>query len=886
MTQKLKDLLPHLLILLLFAVASIAYFHPLLKGKELPQGDFIHSVAAQQELVDFEKANPGEESQWTNSMFSGMPAYQIKGATPHSVFNYLYKLLKFGMPYGTTSSLFLYFLGFYVLLLAMKFDKWLAFAGAAAFALGSYNIIIIAAGHINKTYAIAFMAPALAGVLAAYRGKLVWGTIIATIGLGLEIAMGHIQIIYYLGIMILLLVLAELIKTLKNKYFKYALLASSGLTFLSILAGLHTLALIFLVLIPVKGLGFLLYEWFVQKEKEVKQFLIVSGVLVGSAIFAVLPNITNLTTTYEYGKYTIRGESELTSKEEKKSSGLDKSYALSWSYGIGETWTLMFPDAKGGASGQIGNDEKIKEANPQHRETVAQQNRYWGNQQFTAGPVYFGAAIMFLFILGLFFVKGHIKWWILSATVLSILLSWGSNFEVFTDFFFYKIPFYNKFRTVSMTLVIASVAMPILAMLAVKTMIDEPEIFKEKKKLFFIATGIAAGLAIIFAVMPQAFFAFLSRNEVQGLGEQAKNAPEYKSQIDAFIASIEAVRIAIFKADAWRSFAFIAVAAGVIYAFGMKLLKKEYMIIGLILIFVVDLWSVDKRYLNEDSFKSKAQAQAFRKTKADEFILKDTDPNYRVLNLTRSVFNDGSTPYYHKAIGGYHGAKLRRYQDLIESQLAPSIGAIMQVLQGKDTLHDISTLLPQLTALNMLNTKYLIYSPEQMPIVNMNTLGNAWFISDYKLVDNADEEIAAIMTFNPKTTAVIDKRFSKDFSVKAKKEYYDFRDSEISLTSYKPNELKYKAKAKNKQIAIFSEVYYEKGWNAYIDGKLTPHFRANYVLRALEVPEGEHEIVFKFEPKTFSISQTIALVSSILVVLLIGFLAYKEFTKKKEDKDE
>jgi hypothetical protein len=842
--ENLKNLFqkgwPYLAAVVFFIVMSYVYFSPVLQNKALSQMDQNHAIGMSKELVDF-KEKTGEDSQWTNSMFGGMPAYQIVGGTSHSVYAYIQRFLRLSMPYTTVSILFIYMFGFYLLLLSLKFKNLQSVLGAVAFGLASYNIIIVAVGHITKTYAIAYMAPVIAGVLMAYRGKFLWGGILTTFALGVEISTNHVQVLYYLALMMVMLVIVKFI---------YAI-----------------------------------------KENELKKFAIASGILVLAAILAVLPNITNLATTYEYGKESIRGPSELTDKKKDDTGGTDRDYAYAWSYSPGESWTLMIPNAKGGASQPIGvdNPEYFDNVDSRFQNNIAKSSAYFGNQSFTAGPVYIGAIVVFLFILGLFLIQGPVKWWLLASSILGLFLSWGGNFQVFTDFFIDYVPLYNKFRTLSMALVIPSLAAVLGAMLVVKKIVEEPKILKENKMYLYIAFGLTGGISLLFYLAPTAFFDFLSANEKAFFdGEIAKN-PQATNQYAAYISGLESVRINIFKADAIRSFAYILLSALLLMAFTYtQKIKKEYFVIGLIVLVLFDMWTIDKRYLNNEMFVKKRvlKNSTFAKTDADEMILKDKDPDYRVLSFLHSPFNDGFTPYFHKSIGGYHGAKLRRYQEVIENHLGRELQTIAYAYKN-DTTNSISQVLSRMNVINMLNTKYIIYAANEYEM-NWSALGHAWFVDDYELVNNADEEIAQLNKFNPKKTAIIDKRFEDVIEKLPEPEFFSLDTGYIELTSYKPNHLTYKSATKRERLAVFSEIYYDKGWNAYIDGFKTEHIRVNYILRALIVPEGVHTIEFKFEPKTYAVSQKVALGTSILVVLmLLGIIAYtvkksKVIVDKKE----
>lgn len=832
MIDRLKALLPYFSAILIFIALSLAYFTPVLEGKKLPQLDNSHAIGMAKELIDFEKQTD-EKSMWTNSMFGGMPAYQIRSDSSNNVYSYFNKITRLGLPYETVAIVFMYMLGFYLLLLSLKLDNWLSIVGAIAFAFGSYNLIIIIAGHITKTYAIALMAPVVAGILYAYNRNRWIGGLITAIALGMEIAYNHVQITYYLALLVLVIVIAKLV---------YAI-----------------------------------------KDKAYEQFTKTSGVLVLAAILAILPNITNLWTTYEYGKYSIRGASELTAQDGKKEhSGLDIDYAFGWSYGKKETLTLMIPDIVGGASEALGNNkDAMKLVDNRLKEYVSQSSQYWGGRIFTSGPVYAGAIICFLFFIGAFYYKGREKWWLIGATILSILLAWGKNFEGFNHFMFYNFPLYNKFRTVEMALVIASFCMPILGFLGLKTIIDKPDTIKQDTKWFLIAFGLTGGISLLFALFPNMLdiYTFLTKEEGQAFASQINqggdNAMMYKLLQDNLIIA----RQHLLTSDAWRSFIFILIGSGSIWFYAQNKLGSKYLIGGLAILIFIDLWGVDKRYLNNDSFESATKAkQEFAKSKADEAILRDSDLYYRVFPIYRDPFKDGFTPYWHKTVGGFHGAKLRRYQDLYDRYIYNDWQTLVQTLQKAQTLGDLEVQLENMPILNMLNTKYVIYNPNAAPVFNPSYMGNAWFVNKIKWVANPDEEIAAIGGTNLKTTAVVDQRFKEvvqSYGV-------DSVQGSINLVNYAPNQLLFESETPQNQVAVFSDIYYDKGWNAYIDGKQVDLFRANYVLRGLMIPAGEHTIEFKFEPKAFSRGQLLAAISSITILLLIIAGFYMSWKKRND----
>ncbi len=796
-----KKIVPHIVAVLLFLSITAVYFSPLLEGKVMRQMDYTHTKGQAKELTDYYQKT-GTHALWTNSMFSGMPAYQIQGGTSYNIFYYISRFFRFGLPFSDFAVVFTYLLGFYLLLISFRVNPWVSIAGAVAFGFSSYNFIFILAGHVMKTYAIAYMAPVIAGVIMTYKGRYFLGGIITTIALGIEIACNHVQITYYLFIIIMIIAAV---------YFIYSV-----------------------------------------KEKEIKKFIIASCVLAFAAVLSVLPNYTNLAVTNEYSKYTIRGKSELTQKETNQSSGLDKDYAFAWSYGKAETFTLLIPNAM---SGNLDKNSHICQAIvnkgvPENDAENFTKNltsyTYWGAMPFASGPCYFGAIICFLFVLGLFVVKGKEKWWLLIATILSIMLAWGRNLEWFNDFFFYHVPLYSKFRAVSTTLVMASFTVPLLGFLALKNIVESEDKKTFVKPLMY-SFCIAGGLTLIFALLPGMFFDFTSSNDTSNINRLP--IPDEFKQLILQLLPLD--RESLLRSDAWRSFAFILLSAATLLLYMKNKLKLNLCITIIICLVLIDLWAVDKRYLNDDYFVSKKENRnEFQPTEANLQILQDPDPNFRVYNQN-NPFNEVNTSYFHKSIGGYHGAKLRRYQDIIDRQIGNG----------------------NMKVLDMLNAKYVIaydQSGKSVAMRNPNALGNCWFVDDYKIVDNADQEIAALDNFEPSKTAIVDKRFESVVSKIPPKIAIDTLDASfIRLTEYKPDYLSYESNANRERLAVFSEIYYEKGWNAYVDGKLTPHIRADYVLRAMPVPAGNHKIEFKFEPRTYYLGQKISLMSSVIVVILV-----------------
>ncbi|OFY49811.1 MAG: hypothetical protein A2W85_02410 [Bacteroidetes bacterium GWF2_41_31] len=822
----LNTLAPYLVAIFVFIGITLVYFSPLLEGKKLKQHDIAMFKGMSKEIVDFREST-GQEALWTNSMFGGMPAWQISVKYTGNLMGYVDRMITLGLPYPA-NFVFLYFLGFFILLLVLKVDPWLSIAGAIAFALSSYFFIILGAGHTSKAHAIGYMAPVLAGIILTFRGKYWQGALLTAVALALEIKAGHLQITYYLLLMVLLYGFFKLIDAIT--------------------------------------------------QKTLPSFLKTTGILLVAALLAVLTHSTNLWATYQYGKDTMRGKPELTKEIAITSDGLDRDYITSWSYGKEETWSLLIPDAKGGASGMLGNVDAIKKADPAYRSMISNQtNAYWGDQPGTSGPVYVGAIVIFLFILGMFIVRGRFKWALFSITVLSILLSWGHNMMWFTDFFIDYIPGYNKFRAVTMTLVMAELAMPLLAFLALNEVIKNPVLLKQKINYFYISLGLSAGVVLLFYMLPTAFFSFLSEQENTQFTQLLGGADG--PQVAAYLANLEAVRVAIFRADALRSLFFIVAAAALIYFYLLNKIKRTWIIAGVAVLVLIDLFGVNRRYLNNDNFVRASQADVpFKPSKANLFILNDKDPDFRVLDITQSTFNDASTSYFHKSIGGYHGAKLQRYQDIIEYYIQGEIESIYKVLSDKPTMEKINNLFYQQQVLNMLNTKYVIYNPDGQPLINPAAFGGAWFVDTAVVVNSPDEEIAALAKVDLRTVAVVDQRFTDQLAKNGQD-----GESAIQLTDYQPNHLTYQTESAHDRLAVFSEIYFANGWNAYVDGVKAPYLRANYILRAMNIPAGKHTVDFKFEPAVWKVAEPISLVASLILILLmltmLGMEARKYFKK-------
>ena len=816
--KKFKNLLLEILVaIVLFLIISMAYMYPALQGKNVSQHDITQHIGMSKEITDY-RTETGKEALWTNSTFSGMPAYLISTKYKSNflrIFHYILNLNN----WRPISFIFLYLIGFYIALMGFGINRWLSIVGAIAYAFSSYFIIIIVAGHNAKALALGYMPVVLAGVHLAFKGKYLLGSIMVGLFLSLQIFITHLQITYYTFLMILIYGIIELI--------------------------------------------------YVIKEKNYKTFLLALGALMLAAILAVGSNFSNLWTTYEYGNYSMRGKPELTKDKEVQTSGLNKDYATDWSYGISETFTLLIPNFKGGATASA-LPERSKTYNlikkyqgpNEARKAIQHIPTYWGDQPGTSGPVYVGAILVFLFVFGLFIVKGKLKWWLLAVTILSILLAWGRNFPLLTNFFLDHFPGYNKFRTVAMTLIMAEFTIPLMGILAINEILKGNLDKKYITKAMLNSLYITGGLCLFFILAAGALFDFSAPIDQQYLSQGATEV------VNAF----QADRLMLLRRDAFRSLVFIALGGGIVYLYISEKILRHYFIAGLGLLILMDLWTIDKRYLNADNFVSKREYKnPIPKSKADEFILTHaaSDPDYRVLNLSVSPFMDATTSYWHKSIGGYHGAKMRRYQDLIEDYISPEIQNVINALRSGE-LKNADMALKHSKIINMLNTRYIIYNPDAMPIINYFNYGHAWFVDSLKWAADPDEEFYLLGTSDPGKIAVVNKKFNDllgSFS------FNNDSSASIDLTSYAPNRLVYKSSSKVDQLAVFSEIYYPKGWKVEMDGEPSDYFSAGYILRAMVVPAGEHEIVFTFQPKAFYTGNKIARASSaLLLILLLGLV--------------
>lgn len=831
----LKKCLPDVAAILFFVLISVAYFFvPMTRGEVLGGGDNTAAKGQGRDVQEYYEKT-GDRSRWTNTVFSGMPTYQISPS-----YNSTEALSKVEKAYHLWLPqyvwyLFAYLIGFYIMLRAFDFRQWMAVLGAVIWAFSSYFLIIIAAGHIWKVMALAYLPPMIAGIVLAYRGKYLWGLIVTALFAAFEINANHAQMTYYYLFVILFMIIAFLVKAIK--------------------------------------------------DKKMPQFLKATAVCIVAGAIGIAINISNLYHTWQYQNESMRGKSELVSKTDpanQTSSGLDRDYITQWSYGIGETWTLLIPNAKGGASEPMINNKVVQEkGDPQYEQLYAQIGQYWGEQPGTSGPVYVGAFVLFLFILGIFIVKGPMKWALLAATVLSILLSWGKNFMGFTDFFIDYIPMYAKFRTVASILVIAEFTIPLLAIMALKKIVDEPDYLKNHIKFFWISLACTAGIALVFWLMPGVFFDFISSAENEALSQIPAD------QLAPLKANLTSLRETIFRDDCIRSIVVILIGVVLMLLFKAKKLQAKPFVGCVIALCLIDMWSVDKRYLNDGMFQPKDDVdQPIAKTVADDQIMKDKGLDYRVLNMTTNTFNENNTSYYHKSIGGYHAAKLRRYQELIDHYIAPEMQNMNKVLapgnlsQRSDNMIQVTDKANAMPALNMLNMKYLIVGQqgqEPVPVENKSAMGNAWFVNKVDFVDNANEEIDKIGKIDLHHEAVADKKFQSALGNSATND----STAKATLTDYAPNNLKYDVSSKNGGVIVFSEIYYPE-WTATVDGQPAEVGRVNYVLRAINVKPGNHKVVLDFHPKSITTTETVSYIASALLILAIILLIVGEVRNRKK----
>ena len=800
----------------LFALISFAYFVPAsLDGRIL----FQHDASAgrgmgHEQQTYFERT--GERTRWTNSVFGGMPTYQT--APSYKSTDALSKVMDayhLWLPENVW-YVFAYLLGFYILLRAFDFRQELAVLGSIIWAFSSYFFIIIAAGHIWKVMALAYLPPMIAGLVLAYRGKYLWGFILTALFTAFEVKANHVQMTYYYLFVVLFMVIAYLVQAIKNK--------------------------------------------------QLLHFGKATAVCAAAACLGICMNLSNLYHTWEYSKESMRGKSELVKANtaNQTNSGLERDYITQWSYGIGETWTLLIPNAKGGASVPLSqNETAMKKADPNFIQIYQQIGQYWGEQPGTSGPVYVGAFVMMLFILALFIVKGPMKWALLAATVLSILLSWGKNFMPLTNFFIDYMPMYAKFRTVASILVIAEFTIPLLAMLGLKKILDTPSVLNKQIKYVYISFGLTAGFCLLFALMPSVFFSnFVSAQELEAM----KSIPaEYQGPL---LANLREMRQAIFTDDCWRSFFIIVIGTFLLLLYRANKLKKSAFVGLVIVLCLVDMWQVNKRYLNDGMFVEKSvRDNPIEMTPTDQQILQTKELDYRVLNLATSTFNENETSYFHKSIGGYHPAKLRRYQEMIETYIAPEMEKLMKSIfeaQGDMTKLNGDSISP---VLNMLNTKFFIMplqGGQTVPLKNPYAFGNAWFVDKVTYVNNANEELEMVGKLNLRAEAVADKKFRDVLGSSCEQDHH----AQVTMKTYEPNQLTYEVESAKGGVLVFSENYYPE-WTATVDGKEVPVGRVNYILRAIQVKPGKHQVVLSFFPKSVDRTETVAYIAFALLVICI-----------------
>ena len=832
----MKKLLPDLIAILAFVLLSFAYFFPAdIENRILFQHDTAAGAGAGQEVKEYYEQT-GERSRWTNSLFGGMPMYQIAPSYDSTKsLQWVQKAYQLFLP-DYVNLTFILMLGFYILLRVFGIPVWLAGLGGIMWAFSSYFFILISAGHIWKFITLAYVPPTIAGIVLAYRGKLLWGGILTALFVALQITSNHVQMSYYFFFVILFFV---------GAYFEKA--------------------------------------W---RTKTLPQFFKASAVLIVAALVGIAANVSNLYHTYAYSKETMRGKSELVQTGDaakQTSSGLDRDYITQWSYGIDETLTLLVPNFKGGASAALSQSETaMSKANPMYSSLYGSLTQYFGTQPMTSGPVYVGAFVLFLFVLGCFIVKGPLKWALIGATFFSIVLSWGKNFMPLTDFFIDYVPLYNKFRAVSSILVIAEFTIPLLAIFALKRLLEEPEILKQEKKPLGISLLLTAGIALLLAVAPGSIGSgYVPAQEAQMLQNAVNQQMIPANELSGILANLGEMRAELVSSDALRSFIIIGIGCSLLWLYASGKLRSSLTIAGITILCLADMWGVNKRYLNDAQFVPHSiRTETFTKTNTDELILQDTSLDYRVLNFATSTFDDNNTSYWHKSVGGYHPAKLRRYQEMIEHHISPEMQAAYKAIATAGGEMD-SVDANKFRVLNMLNTKYFIFPAGQqrqtVPILNPHAYGNAWFVNKVQYVNNANEEIDALDSIIPTETAVVDARF-KDVLKGATESYKDSLSS-ICLTSYAPNRLTYETNNAQDGIAVFSEIYYPDGWHVTIDGQPAELARADYILRTMYVPAGQHTIEMRFDPTSLHVTEGIAY--GALALLVIGIIVAVLIAKRK-----
>lgn len=813
----------HFAIIGIFLLICFLYFTPAFQGKTLGQNDVTRAQSTQKEIMDYRAK--GETILWTNQILGGMPVYQIWAPYASNITSHIVSGVKAVLP-SPVDTVLLLLLGGYFLFRVLKINPWLSAAGAIAFTFSSYNIILMVAGHANQAFAIAFFAPIVASIILTFRGKYLLGSALTAFFLALEIRANHIQMTYYLFLALLIL------------------------------------------------LGIECYHAF--KNKTVNAFIKSAAYIFGATVLALAVNASILWSTYEYGKDTIRGKSNLTKNVTEPSEGLSKDYAYAWSQGVGECLTFLVPNAYGGASGlreidpaksAITKAFTAKGLPQEQAEGYTQQlggagiSTYWGEKQFTEGPFYFGAIICFLFVFGLIIVKNRIKWWILGTVILTMLLSFGRNFPFVSDLFFNYFPLYNKFRAVESILAVAGLCFPVLAIMAVQEAITTTDKAALVKKLL-LTLYIVGGLTLLLVLVPSVLLSFRSSNQQDIITYLTQAFQGDNALATSVMNGVVSDRESLARADAIRTLIFVLITFGLMWAYLKQKFNATVLSVAFLAVILVDMWQVDKRYLSNDSFTEKQDTRDIQPREVDQFIMRDTDPDYRVFDMTQSILQDALSPYFHKSIGGYSAARLKRYDELIESQFSKSIN------------NDV---------LDMLNTKYIISADPKTQTATMKAnstaCGNAWFIQSVKFARNADEEMQAISSFDPKTEAIVDQQYK---SLAESKPHPIDGSATIKLTSYNPDHMVYQSGSQTEQIAVFSEIYYDKGWKMLIDGTEQPHFRADYLLRAAKIPVGNHKIEFIFHPTSYYTGEGISLASSLLLVIFLAGAFFMESKKKEE----
>ena len=805
-----KKIGPHVVAIVLFFLWSFLYFAPVVLGeKDMGQGDVHSWFGAQQESrLCYEQT--GERTDWSNVAFGGMPTVGSEGT---NIYNKVFpRVMMGGLPVLNAGILFFYMIGVYILLCVLGCSSWLSFIGAIAYAFATYNVVIIDAGHVNKCWAMATMAPILAGVILCFKGKYLWGALLTLVFTGMHIMYSHQQITYYLLIMLVVLAIA--------------------------------------------------YGIDAYRQKQMKTFWKGGVLALCMAIISLLPSLGGWLVTYDYSKDTMRGGAVLKQNPqgENEGTGLERDYAFQWSYGKMESMTLLIPQFYGGSSHYtMPDDSETNQLLRQSGQQASMLPMYWGDQPFTSGPVYVGAIICLLFVLGLFVVKGPLKWWLLVVTVISLVLSWGRHLAWLNDFLFDYLPLYNRFRTPSMALIIAELSMTVLAVLALKTLFSTPrqEVLRYKKDML-ASVGIAGGLCLIFALFGKSMFSFEAAGDAQ--------YPQILQD------TLQADRASLLVSSAWRSLVFILLASAALWLYMKNKLKSMAAITILAVLVVVDMWHIDRKYVGEQNFSPKRAVRAVMPDAIDRAILEDPelkanpDPDYRVFNLTTSTFNDAKTSNFHKSIGGYSPMKLRRYQDIIDYHLSGVNGITMNVL-------------------NMLNTRYFIVPGSQgQPMVQKNpeALGHAWFVDSVRWVDSPDEEIVALYDFDPARTAVIDKVWRGKAGLEAAV-YPDDSASWVRLTYYQPNHLKYEYASSVERPLVFAEVYH-RTWRAFVDGEEVPLYQVNYILRGVTAPAGKHVVELKCRNKIKAASgwmtNTGSIINGLLILALIALLIWNPQSRK------